>query len=155
MMILPMHGSDNLADLLHSQVDLLDRLIEIGQVQIQAIENERMSELLSLLSDKQPLLNELGDTAERIRNLNDNSSANCGDDDLYIQRCRLLKDDATQRFEQLFDLERESETLLCKSRDQISQRLEASSHSMTAISAYQSGSVIQSQGGRLDLSSDS
>lgn len=150
-----MHGSDNLLDLLTSQIDLLDRLIEIGQIQIQAIENERMSELLSLLSDKQPLVNDLGDTARRIHSLHDNPSDNSVDDAVHVQQCRLMKDNAAQRFELLFDLEQKSEALLCKSRDQISQRLEASSHSMTAISAYQSGSAPQTPGGRLDLSSDS
>ncbi len=152
-MIQPPHGSENLWELLNTQIGLLDQLIEMGQVQINAIENGRMSELLSLLSDKQPLLADLGDSAERIRNLTGNSSSTACDD-ADVQRCRQLKDQAKQRFELLFDLEQKSETLLCTSRDQIAKRLEASSHSMTAISAYQNGSAMQSPGGCLDLSSD-
>ncbi len=153
-MIQPVHESENLLDLLTSQVALLDKLIELGQIQILAIENGRMSELLSLLSDKQPLLGDLGDAAQRIRNLIGNPQSTAPDNDADAKRCRQLKDQAKQRFELLFDLEQKSETLLCTSRDQIAKRLEASSHSMTAISAYQSGSAVQTQGGRLDLSSD-
>lgn len=153
-MIQSVHGSDNLPDLLNSQVALLDQLIEMGQDQIHAIENGRMSELLSLLSDKQPLLADLGDAAQRIRNLIGISPADTPSDDPDAKRCRQLKDQAQQRFELLFDLEQKSETLLCISRDQIAQRLEASSHSMTAISAYRSDSATKTQGGHLDLSSD-
>lgn len=152
-MIQPTYGSDNLPELLKWQFDLLGQLIEIGQTQIEAIEDGRMSELLALLSDKQPLVADLGNVANRIRNLNDNPSQSVIND-THVQRCRQLKDQTKQRFVLLFELEQKSETLLCTSRDQIAKRLEASLHSMTAISAYQSGSAVQTQGGRLDLSSD-
>jgi flagellar biosynthesis/type III secretory pathway chaperone len=146
--------SENLLDLLSSQVGLLDQLLEIGKLQMHAIENGRMSELLSLLSDKQPLLADLGDMAYRIRNLPSHPLPASSDDDAGVQRCRELKAQAKEQFEQLFELEQKAEVLLSNSRDQIAKRLEASSHSMTAISAYQSGSTINTQGGRLDLSSD-
>jgi flagellar biosynthesis/type III secretory pathway chaperone len=153
-MIQPLHGSENLPELLKLQIGLLDQLIELGLGQIQAIENERMSELLALLSDKQPLLSDLSEMAQRIRNLNDDPDSIPIDDELYAQRCRQLKGYAKQRFELLFDLEQKSESLLCTSRDQIAKRLEASSHSMTAISAYQNDFSERTQGARLDLSSD-
>jgi len=147
-------GDQALPEILSSQIGLLDQLIEIGQVQIQAIEHGRMSELLSLLSDKQPLLTDLGDVAHRIRKLNARQSTALHEDDVCVQMCRQLKADAKNRFELLFELEQRSEALLCTNRDQIAKRLEASSHSMTAISAYQGGATGQTQGGRLDLSSD-
>lgn len=147
-------GDESLLEILSSQIVMLDRLIEIGQVQMQAIEHGRMSELLSLLSDKQPLLADLGEVANRIRKLAANPSTAPPDADGDVQSCRRLKADAKDRFAQLFELEQRSEALLCTSRDQIAKRLEASSHSMTAISAYQSGSAGQTHGGRLDLSSD-
>lgn len=153
-MIQPLNGNANLLELLKLQIGLLDQLIELGHGQIQAIESERMSELLALLSDKQPLLSDLGEMAQRIRNLNDDPDSIVIDDELYAQRCRQLKGYAQQRFEFLFDLEQKSESLLCTSRDQIAKRLEASSHSMTAISAYQNDFSERTQGGRLDLSSD-
>ncbi|HBJ34456.1 MAG TPA: hypothetical protein DDZ51_06765 [Planctomycetaceae bacterium] len=152
-MIQPANTNENLLDLLQLQVGLLDQLLEIGQVQLHAIENGRMSELLSLLSDKQPLLADLGDTADRIRHLTSNPPATTGDDDAYLQRCRQFKEIAKGQFETLFELEQKSESMLSTSRDEIAQRLEASSHSMTAISAYQRGSATQTQGARLDLSS--
>jgi len=152
-MIQQSFGGESLLEILSSQIGLLDQLIEIGQVQIQAIEHGRMSELLSLLSDKQPLLGDLGDVARRIRDLTADHSISVQDEG-YAQRCRQLKASARGRFEQLFELEQRSEALLCTSRDQIAKRLEASSHSMTAISAYQSGYTAETQGGRLDLSSD-
>lgn len=147
-------GDESLLEILSSQIGLLDQLIEIGKVQIQAIEHGRMSELLSLLSDKQPLLADLGDVAHRIRKLTANQSTASQDDDGDVQTCRQLKANAKDRFEQLFELEQRSEALLCTSRDQIAKRLEVSSHSMTAISAYQGDATRQTQGGRLDLSSD-
>ncbi len=147
-------GEQSLLGILSSQIGVLNRLIEIGQVQMRAIEHGRMSELLSLLSDKQPLLADLGDLADRIRRLAANPSTASPDDDVDVHTCRQLKADAKDRFEQLFELERRSEALLRTSRDQIARRLEASSHSMAAISAYQGGSTKQTQGGRLDLSSD-
>jgi flagellar biosynthesis/type III secretory pathway chaperone len=146
-------SSDSLLQLLTFQLGLLDQLIEIGHAQIGAIENGRMSELFSLLSEKQPLIAELGDTSQRIRDLNRDGMSSASENDASIQQCRRLKEQAQQHFNRLFELEKKSEILLTKSRDQIARRLEESSHSMTAISAYQSGSAFQSQGGQLDLSS--
>jgi hypothetical protein len=154
MMLQTEHGSDSLLELLTLQVGLLDQLIEMGQAQMSAIENGRMSELLSLLSDKQPFLVDLADAAQRLRHLNASRTPTAVRSDCYYQRCRQLKEQAKQQFDTLFELEQNAESLLSKSRDQIARRLEESSHSMTAIPAYQRESAMHSQGGRLDLSSD-
>lgn len=147
-------NGEGLRETLTSQIELLDRLIELGNVQIEAIENSRMSELLSLLSDKQPLLVELGEVAEKIRGFNADPFSRVHEDDAHRESCRKLKEEARTRFESLFQLEQKAEAMLSVSRDQIAKRLEASSNSMAAISAYQGGSAAHTQGGRLDLSSD-
>lgn len=155
-MIDPANRSATLLELLQWQVSLLDRLIEVGERQFQIIQEERMSELLSLLSEKQPLLTQLGDTANQIRSLNEQPLAYQGDGnaDQSAILCRQLKDVAQRRFEHLFELEQKCESRLCVSRDQIAERLAMSSHSMTAIDAYQKATALPDKGPRLDLASD-
>jgi len=150
------HRCETLFELLQWQVSLLDRLIEIGERQLQTIQGERMSELLSLLSEKQPLLTQLGEAANQIRSFREQPISHQGNRVGHesASRCRQLKEEAQKRFELLFELEHQCESRLCVSRDQIAERLAASSHCMTAIDAYQKATASPAQGARLDLASD-
>lgn len=147
-------AQDDLAEMLATQVDLLDQLLAIGHTQLQAIEQGRMSELLALLSDKQPLLADLNDVAHRLRKAYDSLQPGTTDSGVDLQRLGGLKNQVQQRFESLMELEGKSEAMLCGTRDEIAKRLESSAHSMTAISAYQRAASLPSQGTSLDLSSD-
>jgi len=149
----PFQANHSLLPLLQTQVALLDDLISLGNQQLQAIELGRMSELLSLLAEKQPLLTQLSDTANQLRYCGDPSAANSTMLPEDREVCRKQKAVASERFDELLTLEKQCESALCSSRDQIARRLEASAHSMNAATAYQGNQLQVSQGGRLDLSS--
>jgi len=149
----PTQANHSLLPILQHQIGLLDQLISLGHQQLQAIELGRMSELLSLLSEKQPLLTHLSDTAHQLRLCGDHAAENSTMPPGDRVACREHKALAAERFDELFALEKQCETALCSSRDQIARRLEASAHSMNAATAYQGDQLRGTQGGRLDLSS--
>jgi flagellar biosynthesis/type III secretory pathway chaperone len=147
------HPMTDLSALLDAQADLLDALIKLGNEQVDAIENGRMNELLSLLARKQPHLDELASTARRLQPFQTHLQP--ADALPTVQRsvCQEKHARATALFDELFALEARCEQLLSKSRDQIARRLEQTVHSMDVADAYRRESAPSSPGGRLDLSS--
>jgi flagellar biosynthesis/type III secretory pathway chaperone len=139
--------------LLTCQDELLDQLLEIGRRQLDAIENGRMSELLGLLAEKQPLVDQLADLANRLKTLRENEPSAATVADTNLAECRKLRQTATTSFEELFTLEQQCETLLCDRRDQIGARLQATNNALSAANAYREIPPTTSLGGQLDLSS--
>jgi hypothetical protein len=151
--------NESMLTLLTRQNDLLDGLLELGRRQLDAIENSRMSELLGLLAEKQPLVDELSELAIGLKTIRVNESTPTrsidGDKSIHGDKaeCRNLSTLASSKFDELFTLERQCETLLCDRRDQIGTRLQATNNSRSAANAYRHIPPTTSLGGQLDLSS--
>lgn len=149
----PPQPNERMLTLLTRQNDLLDRLLALGRRQLDAIENSRMSELLGLLAEKQPLVDQLSELAIGLKTIRENESSAAGSVDGDKAECRKLSNIANTSFEELFKLEKQCETLLCDRRDQIGTRLQATSNSLSAANAYRNIPPTTSLGGQLDLSS--
>lgn len=149
------HLGELLPDLLDAQAQLLACLIDLGHQQVEAIQNGRMNELLSILSRKQQFLDALAANALRLGPIS--NQLELGDALTPPQRAGSREKHAlaTARFDELFELEKHCEQLLCDSRTQIAGRLEQTVHSMNVAKAYRRESLPPTQGGRLDLSSSS
>ncbi len=157
---MPPSGSDQPLDLLEQlsrQLRLLDDLLALGNQQSAAIAQGRMSELMALLAEKQPLLAQLSENAGTLRELSDQLVREHAADDPYRVRCRQQKQLVDQAYAQLLEQEQHAEQQLTTSRDQVAERLAASTGSLQAATAYQRMAPQPGDsgaGGRLDLSSD-
>ncbi len=139
---------------LTAQVHLLEQLIAIGQRQYDAIEGGLMAELMWLLAQKQPLLEQL---ESNNRAMGDDSSASSDlrdwPDSAARQTCLELRKKAEDQFQQLLELEQRCERSLTLSRDAISGRL-AENHTASMVAmAYGSVSDGGVRGGTIDFSS--
>ncbi len=131
---------------------LMSQLLQMARLQLDAIREERIEELLALLGQKQPLLNQL--TAIRVElkqlgeQLNGESSWNADD---RRESCQQMRDEASGQFEVLVRVEAECEKLLEKSKEEIRQRLETFDSGQSAAMAYQRPAEPRPSG--LDFSS--
>ncbi len=149
-----MNGNE-LLELMEQRWSTLCELLEIGNRQIAAIESERMSELMRLLSEKQMPLNRLAEIAASIRQAADDDPANRQwDSEETRVRCRQRQDECEQLHLQLLAIEAECETSLIESRDFIQQRLDRVDAGQQAANSYAHALATPTQGGQLDLSSD-
>lgn len=149
-----MNGNE-LLELIEQRWSTLRELLEIGNRQIAAIEAERMSELMRLLSEKQAPLNRLAEVAAGIRQAADDDPANRRwDSEETRVHCRQRQDECEQLHLQLLAIEAECETALIESREFIQKKLDRVDAGQQAANSYAHAQVTPTQGGRLDLSSD-
>lgn len=128
-------------ELLCEQTELLAQLIESGHQQQQAIEANRMSELVAILAQKQPRLERLGAICQQLQGQRQQTEHTWfWPDPDRRQQCRMMRDQASQSFERLIELEQTCELALSQSRDQIQQRLHQVESGRHAASAYLSQS---------------
>ncbi|MGV3484042.1 MAG: flagellar export chaperone FlgN [Planctomycetaceae bacterium] len=137
-----MFTPDSLVDLLDEQGQLLDRLIESGDQQQQAIVANRMSELVAILAQKQPHLERLGEIRQELQRRRPEIEGDGFWRDAAVRnRCRSMQQRAAELFARLIELEGNCEHALVQSRDQIQQRLQTVDTGRHAASAYQSQST--------------
>lgn len=144
---------DDLAELLHEQSLLLEQLIEFGIQQREAIENNRMSELLAILAQKQPMLDRLGKIREQLHDVRDLIESNSFWQNSSIRSgCQIMRDQASRLFETLIEFENGCEVALAESRNQIRHRLDNLDSGRAAANAYQSQATA-TPSPRIDFSS--
>jgi DNA anti-recombination protein RmuC len=137
--------------LLCEQTELLDQLVEFGTQQRQAIEANRMSELLAILGDKQPYLERLEQVRVQLQAWQPTIDQEMQWPNANVrQQCQQSRDRSAQLFTVLIDLEQACERALAESRDQIQDHLKNFESSRTAAAAYQSQAPVPS---RTDFSS--
>jgi FlgN protein len=137
-----MFTAHQFVELLSQQTELLDRLIESGRQQQLAIDASRMSELIAILAEKQPHLEQLGQIREQLHERRaDIERSDFWPDSDVRQLGQTLRDRAAQAFQTLIDLEQDCEKSLSRSRDQIQLRLQSVESGRVAASAYQSQAV--------------
>ena len=149
-----MNGNE-LLELMEQRWSTLRELLEIGNRQIVAIESERMSELMRLLSEKQMPLNRLADVSASIRQAADDDPATRKWDRQETKvRCQRRQQECEQLHLELLAIEAECETALTESREFIRKKLDRVDAGQQAANRYADSQATPTQGGQLDLSSD-
>jgi len=129
---------NDLVELLREQSVLLEQLIEFGKQQREAIDNNRMSELLAILAHKQPQLDRLGNLREQLHNVRALIESEFFWQKASTRRdCQIMRDQAARLFETLIEFENGCEVALAESRNQIRHRLENIESGRAAANAYE------------------
>lgn len=149
-----MNGNE-VAALVQQRWELLDRLLTISRLQITAIEQGQMSELMRLLSEKQKPLNQLIELGDQfgVASSDDSEERHWVSHDIREQ-CRKQQDDCEKMNLELLAMEAECESKLTQSRDELRQRLGRVDSGWQAVSGYADHAAPVTSGGSLDLSSD-
>jgi len=144
-----------LSGLIEQRWELLSRLLEISQRQIDAIDGSRMTELMRILSEKQPPLNELVEVAEKLRPAADQDpDSRLWESAEQREQCRRQQEECEKLHLELLAIEAQCETALHTSRDEIQKQLERVDNARQAVSSYATQHSLPESGGQLDLSSD-
>ena len=149
-----MNGNE-VAALIQQRWEILDQLLKISQLQMTAIEQGQMSELMRLLSEKQKPLNQLIELGDQfgVACANDPKERHWASNDIR-EKCRKQQDDCEKMNLELLAIEAECESKLGQSRDELRKRLERVDSGWQAISGYADHATHATCGGALDLSSD-
>lgn len=143
-----------LAALVDQRWDVLQRLLQMTDRQMQAIDGGRMSELMNLLAEKQQPLTDLNEVSEQLRQaVGDDPDSRHWEGTPGRDRCQRRHRECEQMLQRLLELEAESEKTLASSREAIGRELIQQEDARQAASHY-SQSAAPSAGSRLDLSSD-
>ena len=143
------------AALIGQRWEILNRLLGISRLQMAAIEQGQMSDLMRLLSEKQQPLNQLIELGDQIGAVNaDHSRERHWDSDDVRERCREKQNECEKMNLELLAIEAECEAKLSHNRDELRQRLERVDSGWQAVSGYADHAVKSTTGGSLDLSSD-
>ncbi len=149
-----MNGNE-VAALIQQRWEILDQLVSISRLQMKAIEQGQMSELMRLLSEKQKPLNQLIELGEQLGFAKeDDSKQRHWDSDEIRELCRKQQEDCEKMNLELLAIEAECESKLSQNRDELRQRLERVDSGWQAVSGYADHEAHATSGGSLDLSSD-
>ena len=149
-----MNGNE-VATLIQQRWEILDQLLSISRLQMKAIEQGQMSELMRLLSEKQKPLNKLIKLGDQLGVASaDDSDERLWDSNDIREQCRKQQDDCEKLNLELLAIEAECESKLSQNRDELRQRLERVDSGWQAVSGYADHEAHATSGGSLDLSSD-
>jgi len=139
--------ADDLWNLLCEQAELLDQLLEFGTQQRQAIEANRMSELIAILGEKQPHIERLEQVRRQLFAWQPEiEQVLVWPDTNLRQQCQQARNRSAEKFVALIDLEQACENAVVESRAQIQDRLRNFESSRSAAAAYQSQSPAPARG---------
>ena len=149
-----MNGTE-LYELMSDRWSTLSQLLEMSNLQMEAINDGRMSDLMRILSNKQQPLSRLADIAERIRSAaEDDPKVRQWETPDHRDRCRQLQEECEQLHLDLLAIEAQCESVLQESRTSIQSQLEQIDTAHRAANSYAKSQVSSQTGGSLDLSSD-
>lgn len=153
--------SELLVQLIDARFELLSRLITLSRQQRQAIEENQMTELMRVLSDKQKLIEMLAKVSRQLSPASkDDPQQRRWSSEEARQQCRERQEACEQMHVELLAMEAECESGLTSRRGDIEDQLMRLSGADQATKSYsQAGvanghSVSGAKGARLDLSSD-
>lgn len=149
-----MNGNE-VAALIERRWEILDHLLSISRLQMMAIEQGQMSELMRLLSEKQKPLNQLVELGGLLDVANaDDPEQRCWDSNDIREQCRKQQEECEKMNLELLAIEAECESKLCQNREDLRRRLERVDAGWQAVSGYADHAANTTSGGSLDLSSD-
>ncbi len=145
--------TERLAKLIQLKHDVLSQLWELARRQVEVIAADEVDRLMSLLAQKQTLLNQL----QRVEVVLDPFRADDPDARLWKspedrRRCQMVAERANALLQQLVTLEKQAEGQLVQSRDNTARELAAASSAFAARQAYVPAPSGARQG--LDLMSE-
>lgn len=152
-----MLDGDRLAELVQEQLDVLLQLQRMGQQQQEMIVQGRVSELLSLLAEKQQLLQRLTEVQQSLRPASQQPpDARRWSSAQRKQQCQAISAQCDALLAEILETEAASEASLVESRDALAVRLQQSTGALHAARTYQGAlSDLGRPASRLDLSSGS
>ena len=145
--------TERLAKLIQLKHDVLAQLWELARRQVDVIAADEVDRLMSLLAQKQTLLNQL----QRVEVVldpfrSDDPEARLWKSPEDRRRCQVVAERANALLQQLVLLEKQSEGQLVQSRDHTARELAAASSAFAARQAYVAAPNASHQG--LDLMSE-
>ena len=144
-----------LSELVDQRLEILESLLRQSVQQAEAIAAGRMSELMSLLAQKQTPLRQLGAVSQTLREAeNDDPDQRQWTSPQARDECRSKHRRCESLLGELLRLEAECEAKLAHSRDEIEEKLSRSEGARQAASSYTATISDAPTGARLDLSSD-
>lgn len=149
-------NANELSDLIDKRYATLSLLTEISQRQIAAIDDNRMSDLMRILSEKQQPIVQLSEITKRLAAAaGDDPRARVWESEAARQRCRRRQEECETMHLGLLAIEAECETSLKNSRAAVQEKLARFDSGRQAATRYAQSQSLPPSGGRLDLSSDS
>jgi hypothetical protein len=147
-------NADRLFHLVLQRKAVLEKLLEISHRQVEAIEQERMNELMSLLAEKQNPLAQLREHSKSLAEatLND-PETRVWDQPEKREQCQNEHAKCEEMLQLLMEIEAECEQSLSLSRKSIQQKLEQTQTAQQAAVGYSLADQPSTTGGQLDLSS--
>lgn len=133
----PFEHTERLAKLIVIKHDLLKQLHALAQRQVEVIASDEVDRLMTLLAEKQVLLNQLQRVEATLNPFrSENADARRWRSPEDRRRCQLVADRANALLAELMQLEKQAEGALVVSRDNTSRELQASTSAFAARQAY-------------------
>ncbi|QDT02734.1 FlgN protein [Rubripirellula lacrimiformis] len=147
--------ADELTSLVQQRFEALMELLDMGQLQITAINENRMTDLMRILSDKQPAIARLTEIARQLATaVDDDPEQRRWSSDAARQHCRTMQQQCELMHQELLAIEADCETRLTETRDSVQEKLTRFESGRVAANSYARSQTIDQSGGSLDLSSD-
>ncbi len=148
-------NSEDLSALVESRFQTLTWLLELSQRQTQAIDENHMTDLMRILSDKQPAIAKLTEIARVMSTaLDDDPTSRQWPSEAARQHCREQQNRCEQLHLELLAIEADCETKLSACRASVQEQLHRFDAGRSAADRYAQSRAHQPSGGKLDLSSD-
>lgn len=145
--------TERLVKLIQLKHDVLAQLWELARRQVEVIAADDVDRLMSLLAQKQTLLNQLQRVEVVLEPFrSDDPETRVWRSAEDRRRCQVVAERANALLVQLVTLEKQSETQLVQSRDATARELTAATTAFAARQAYVTAPVATHQG--LDLLSE-
>jgi hypothetical protein len=149
-----MNGRE-LAKLIDQRWTVLQHLLDISQRQIAAINGLRMTELMRILSEKQPPLNQLTELADQLRlAAAEDPQDRLWDNSEQRALCRQRQEECERMHLELLAIEAECESSLLNGRERLQEELRRVDAARRTVTSYGMSQSESHAGAQLDLSSD-
>jgi len=147
------NGTAELTQLIDGKGDCVEALWELAQQQETLIAEQRMSELMPLLAQKQRLLEQLDEFQQRLQPFGEQAAeTRQWASPAARTRCRTRQQQTDRLLHEIMALDARCETQLTTSRDALAAQLQQSTGAQQAAKAYRASQATgHSRGGRLDL----
>lgn len=146
---------DQLIELIGKRRDLLSQLLLFGDRQMDAIDHDRMTDLMRILSDKQPLIQQLSQLSGPLgQAAGDDPASRHWSSSQQRQQCRVWQDECDAMHQELLTIEAACEAKLEVSRTEMESKLQRVTSGRDAVNRYAQTQTDRPSGGSLDLSSN-
>ncbi|TWT53001.1 FlgN protein [Rubripirellula amarantea] len=154
--------ANTLCQLVDAKFEALSQLTELSEHQVATIDENRMSDLMRILSQKQKLIEQLLRITDQLMPaLQDDPLTRVWESEDVRQQCRDRQQQCEQMHLQLLAIEAQCEATLQASRSDMEEQLGRLNSGQQAAAGYsrsqaygQTNSSGSSSGARLDLSSN-